>query len=198
MRYARLNRKNRVVEFCELTSADYDALPQDERVALYEAEDPEIDENWMFVDRWYSPDEIRASAYDSNPTLYRNHRIDEINRYRGGIFAAGFEYDSQRFKGEANDQLWMTAFLKLLESSVVQPPVNWITLDNNVHVFETVEDFVAMTTYFFGWAQQITFNLLDLKQQIRDAETREEVDALYEPFLQSMKDQNIVQKSGAL
>lgn len=198
MRYAVLDRANHVIRFEELTQTEYDALTPAQRANLYAAEDPAITEDYIFEDRWYSPAEIRDREFLADPQSYKDYRLKMINLYRGGMFAAGFEYEGQRFKGEANDQLWMTAFLKLLEDGTTSPPVNWITIDNNVRVFDTIEAFKQMTTVFFNWAQQITFDLLSLKQQIRDAETREAIDALYEPFVQDMVAQGILPKESGI
>lgn len=197
MRYAILNGDNTVNHFVEVTQTEYDALSAVQKADLYVADELVTDE-YIYEDRWYSPEEIRDREFTEDPQSYKNYRLEMVNLYRGGIFAAGFEFDGQRFKGEANDQLWMTAFLKLLDDGTTSPPVNWIAIDNSIKVFDTITEFQQMTTTFFGWAQQTVFTLLALKQQIRDAETREAVDALYEPFVADMKNRGILVKESGI
>ena len=190
MRYARLTRDNTIASFMEFTEAEYSALSTLDKASLYEAPEP-VDETYIFEDRWYSLEEIRDREFTANPDAYKEIRTETINSYRAGIFKAGFTYEGNLFKGEANDQLWMNAFLELLSSGITAPPIHWITMSNDVVVFNTIEEFRALAGVFFQWAQQTTFNLLQVKQQIRDAGTRVEVDAAYDPFVANMESQGI-------
>lgn len=186
MRYAILDRQNRVVRFEEYTQAEYDALSVVQKAELYLADDPAITSEYVFHDRWWSPVELRDVEFNADPQAYINKRTTKVNLYLQGQFAAGFEYNGHMYKGEANDQLWMNAFLKLLDSGLTTPPIHWITLDNDVVTFDTIEEFEQLAGFFFQWAQTVVFGNLALKQAMRAATTREDVDALYEPFVAQM------------
>lgn len=191
MRYARLDRHNRVREFVELTQEEFDARPILDKAELYEADDPTITEEYIFEDRWYSPEEIRDREFTNNPSQYKLVRTEAINEYRSRRFLHGFTYEGKQYKGDIPDQLWANAYLQALQTGMRMPPVYWISKDNSVTVFETEAEFQAMTQHFFDWSQNITFEHLTLKQQIRDAVTRADVDAVYDTFVQQMVSEGI-------
>ena len=184
MNYAMLDSGSNVTQVTIYTDDQYAELTPAFRAQIISCPDDIVVGCQLTPTGWVYPSEQFDATFAANPSAYIENKCAILDNDFLVILANGFTFtDGKKYKGDIKSQLWAIGFMFAMVNGLMQPPVNWISMDNSVTQFPTTQSFAAFIAFFLNWGQQVTFANFTAKMTMRSKTIRADVDAVFNAYL---------------